>query len=232
MHSKVAGEEDPLSAAALAQLCRRAGADDAGFVELDRAVLPAQRKKVLRVLPWVRSFVIIVRCLNRPFIRARMRSLTSAEYVEVGRDVEAIVQRAVQDLEVSGVRAAGFYCFPPEFGGTPLSRSLVSLRLLAETAGLGVIGKNRIVLHPQFGADIYLGVIALDRTVTAYGQPLASSPCANCNLCEETCPTGAIARDGYYDSSKCIQSRGYDANIHCDLCRAVCPAGDPVIAPQ
>ena len=58
------------------------------------------------------------------------------------------------------------------------------------------MGKNRIVLHPRFGADIYLGVIALDRTITAYGQPLASSPCANCNLCEETCPTGAIARNG------------------------------------
>ena len=230
MPSRFAGAEDPLNAAALAQLCRQAGADDAGFVELDRAVLPAQRESVLRVLPWVRSFVVVVRCLNRPFIRARMRSLTSAEYDEVGRDVEAIVQRAVQDLEGSGVQAAGFYCFPPEFGGTPLSRSLVSLRLLAETAGLGVVGKNRIVLHPRFGADIYLGVIALDRTVTAYGQPLACSPCANCDLCEETCPTGAIARNGYYDSSKCIQSHGYDADIHCDLCRAVCPAGDPVIA--
>jgi epoxyqueuosine reductase QueG len=229
MHRRVADEEGPLGAAALAQLCRQAGADDTGFVELDRAVLPAQRESVFRVLPWVRSFVIIVRTLNRPLIRARMRSLTSAEYVEIGRDVESIVQRAVKDLESSGVRAAGFYCFPPDFGGTHRSPSLVSLRLLAEAAGLGVIGKNRIVLHPRFGADIYLGVIALDRTVTAYGQPLDSSPCANCNLCEETCPTGAIARNGYYDSSKCIQSRD-DADIHCDLCRAVCPAGDPVIA--
>jgi epoxyqueuosine reductase QueG len=221
-----------LDAAALAQLCRQAGADDVGFVELDRAVSPAQRENLLRLLPWVRSFVVVVRCLDRPLIRARMRSLTSAEFVEVGRDVEAIVQRAVKDLEHSGVRALGFYCFPAEFGGTNNSPSLVSLRLLAEAAGLGVIGKNRIVLHPRFGADIYLGVIALDRTITAYGQPLASSPCANCNLCEETCPTGAIARNGYYDSSKCIQSRGYDADIHCDLCRAVCPAGDEVIPLQ
>ncbi len=229
MHPRAATEEDPLDAAALAQLCRRAGADDTGFVELDRAVLPAQRQSLLRALPWVQSFAVVVRCLDRPLIRARLRSLTSAEYVEIGRDVEAIVQRAVQDLEGSEVRALGFYCFPPEFGGTYGSPSPVSLRLLAEAAGLGVMGKNRIVLHPRFGADIYLGVIALGRTISAYGRPLATSPCLTCNLCEDTCPTGAIASTRLYDSGKCIQSRGYDADIHCDLCRAVCPAGDPVI---
>jgi epoxyqueuosine reductase QueG len=224
--------EDPLSDTALTKLCRAAGADDVGFVDLDREALAGQRESVLRYLPWVRSLVIVVRSLDRPTVRARLRSLSSAEFVAVGQEVEAIIDRVVKDLAGNGVRALGFYCFPAEFGGQDGSPSAVSLRLLAEAAGLGVIGKNRLVLHPRFGADIYLGAIAIDRTLTAYGQPLTSSPCLTCNLCDETCPTGAIGKDGYYDQGSCIQSRGYDANIHCDLCRAVCPAGDEVIGLQ
>ncbi len=222
--------EDPLNAIALAKLCREAGADDVGFVDLDRDALAAQRASVLRVLPWVRSLAIVVRCLDRPFIRARLRSLSSAEFATVGSEVEAIIHRVAQDLGGKSVRATGFYCFPPEFGSPVEPPSAVSLRLLAEEAGLGVMGKNRLVLHPRFGADIYLGAIALDRTITAYGHPLPSSPCQTCNLCDEICPTGAIGKNGHYDSASCIQSRGYDPDIHCDLCRAVCPAGDEVIA--
>ncbi len=155
--------KDPLNDTTLTKLCRAAGADDVGFIDLDRDALAGQRESVLRYLPWVRSLVIVVRSLDRPTVRARLRSLSSAEFVAVGREVEAIIDRVVKDLAGDGVRALGFYCFPAEFGGQDGSPSAVSLRLLAEAAGLGVIGKNRLVLHPRFGADIYLGAIALDR---------------------------------------------------------------------
>jgi ferredoxin len=154
----------------------------------------------------------------------------SAEFATVGGEVEAIIRRVEQNLEGKGVRVVGFYCFPPELGRPVDPPSEISLRLLAEEAGMGVMGKNRLVLHPRFGADIYLGAIALDRTITAYGHPLTFSPCQTCNLCDEICPSGAIGKNGHYDSTDCIQSRGYDPNVHCDLCRAVCPAGDEVTA--
>ncbi len=220
----------PLSADDLANLCRQAGADDVGFVDLDRGALADQRASLLRLLPWAQSLAIIVRCLDRPLIRARLRSLSSAEFATVGSEVEAIIHRATQDLEGNGIRAAGFYCFPPESGRPVDPPSQISLRLLAEEAGMGVMGKNRLVLHPRFGADIYLGAIAVDRRISAYGHPLTSSPCQTCNRCDEICPTGAIGKNGHYDSTDCIQSREYDPNIHCDLCRAVCPAGDEVVA--
>jgi epoxyqueuosine reductase QueG len=222
--------EDALDEAVLSKLCRQAGADDVGFVDLDRDALAAQRASLLRLLPWVRSLAIVVRCLDRPFIRARLRSLSSAEFATVGGEVEAIIRRVEQNLEGKGVRVVGFYCFPPELGRPVDPPSEISLRLLAEEAGMGVMGKNRLVLHPRFGADIYLGAIALDRTITAYGHPLTFSPCQTCNLCDEICPSGAIGKNGHYDSTDCIQSRGYDPNVHCDLCRAVCPAGDEVTA--
>ncbi len=222
--------QDPLSRTTLEHLCRQAGADDVGFVALKRNILGGHWEEVLHALPWVRSFIVFVRSLNRPLVRAELRSLSSAEFVEVGREVETIIHRGVSDLEAAGVCAVGVYCFPLTSGRAIDLPPAISLRSLAEAAGLGVIGKNGLLLHPRFGADTYLGGIALNRTITAYGRPLTYAPCHDCNRCEDNCPTGALARNRHSNYDVCIQSRGYDANTHCDLCRAVCPAGDEVSA--
>lgn len=203
--AEVGESENRFDSTVLAQLCRRAGADDLGFVELARDTLMGQRDSVLRALPWVRSFVVFVRRLNRHAIRAPLRSLSSAEFIEGGHDVKAIVHRVARELEIEGVRAVGISgLFPMEFGRQDGSPFVVSLKHLAQAAGLGVMGKNRLVLHPKFGADIQLGAIAIDRPLTTYDQPLASSPCLNCNMCVVACPTGAIAKDGHFDFGSCM----------------------------
>ncbi|MBI5907474.1 MAG: 4Fe-4S ferredoxin, partial [Burkholderiales bacterium] len=176
-----------------------------GFVELARDTLTSQRDSVLRALPWVRSFVVFVRRLNRHAIRVPLRGSSSAEFIAGGHDVKAIIHRVGRELEIEGVRAVGISgLFPMEIGRQDGSPFVVSLKHLAEAAGLGVMGKNRLVLHPNFGADIQLGAIAIDRPLTAYDKPLESSPCLDCNLCVVTCPTGAIAKDGHFDYGSCM----------------------------
>jgi ferredoxin len=133
-----------------------------------------------------------------------LRSLSAAEFTEGGNDVKRIIHRVVRDLETEGVKATGIFCFPMEMGRSDGLPFVASLRPLAEAAGLGVMGKSRLLLHPRFGADIYIGAIALEHPVSTYGEPLRSSPCLDCNLCDETCPTGAIAHDGHFDFGSCM----------------------------
>lgn len=194
-----------LSRTRLSALCRAAGADDVGFVELERDTLAEQRPSILRALPWAKAFIVFVRRINRHALRAPLHSLSSLECSAGEQDIKSIIHRTTRDLEGEGVRAVGLSgAFPMEIARKGEPPFVVSLKHLAHAAGLGAMGKNRIVLHPKFGADSYLGAIALDRPVDNYGQPLAESPCLNCNLCAVTCPTGAIARDGHFSFTSCM----------------------------
>jgi epoxyqueuosine reductase QueG len=193
-----------LDRAMLERLCRDAGADDVGFVELDRHGMAPQRDSILRAFPWAASLMVFSRRLNRHAIRTPVRSIASAEFIAGGHDVRTIVHSVVRTLGAEGIRAAGLSgLFPFEFGRKDGSGFVIALKPIAEAAGLGVMGKNRMVLHPSYGADHYLGVVVLDGAVSEYDMPVADSPCLRCNLCVAACPTGAIAKDGHFDYSSC-----------------------------
>lgn len=202
-HAEVGGPS-VLDRGMLEHFCRNAGADDVGFVELDRLSLKAQRDSILQAFPWAKSLMVFSRRLNRHAIRTPLRSISSAEFIAGGHDVKAIAHSVTRALEAEGIRAIGLSgLFPFEFGRRDGSPLVVAMKPLAEAAGLGVTGKNRMVLHPRFGADHYLGAFVLDTNVSGYDQPLAQSPCLGCNLCVVACPTGAIAKDGHFDFGNC-----------------------------
>ncbi len=206
-HDLSVAAPQPPSLEAIRAACLAAGADDVAFVALSRPRLDGQRDGILKAIPWVRSFMVFARRLNRHALRASMRSIASAEFTAGGHDVKDIIHKTVRSLEEAGLRSLGISgLFPFEFGRSDGPPFIVPLKILAEEAGLGVMGKNRMVLHPRFGASFYLGAIALDLPLTATetGRPLPQSPCIDCNLCAVACPTGAIAKDGHFDFGSCM----------------------------
>lgn len=66
-----------------------------------------------------------------------------------------------------------------------------SHKKIASLAGLGGIGKNSLFLHRQYGARVRLGTLFTDCPFE-FEPSKYISPCTQCNLCVEKCPSGAI----------------------------------------
>src|SRR3954468_17872896 len=64
----------------LRQLCLEAGADDAGFVEIDRPEMADQRSEILSLLPRTKTLVSLVVRMNRENIRTPARSVANLEF--------------------------------------------------------------------------------------------------------------------------------------------------------
>ena len=83
-------------------------------------------------------------------------------------------------------------------------------RALAVRAGLGIIGKNRMLVNPRLGPQIFLGEIVTNIELDA-DKPLKDS-CPDCGKCVAACPTGALKSDGSFDATKCISYLTIEAN--------------------
>ena len=86
-------------------------------------------------------------------------------------------------------------------------------------AGLGFIGKNHQLIHPTLGSLVHPGEILINAPVpNANRQSPIAQLCADCRLCLDACPTGAL-RNEVWDATKCI---AYTTH-HCLECQNICP---------
>ena len=86
-------------------------------------------------------------------------------------------------------------------------------------AGLGFIGKNHQLIHPTLGSLVHPGEILINKLVPISNtQYPISQHCADCRLCLDACPTGAL-RNKVWDATQCI---AYTTH-HCLKCQLVCP---------
>ncbi len=117
--------------------------------------------------------------------------------------------------------------------------SAILERTWAALGGLGWIGKNTLLIHPQYGSYLFLAEILLNQP-TGQGPHLLPNYCGNCTRCLNACPTQALTQPGVLDSNRCIsywtlEKRGaleisdlQKEKIKtwiagCDLCQEACP---------
>jgi epoxyqueuosine reductase len=86
-----------------------------------------------------------------------------------------------------------------EKGGTYLKDSAVM-------AGLGCIGKNNILVTPEYGPRVRLRALTMDVSVPSTG-PISFDPCRDCDTpCRRACPQGAFDNT-LYDTKDYGQER-------------------------
>ncbi len=104
----------------------------------------------------------------------------------------------------------------------------------AAEAGLGWIGRQSLLITPQYGSYILLGELVLCDNADTYDTPYQGIGCGNCRRCIDHCPTKAITEEMVIDTSKCISCRTIEAEqkgrldlngwiFGCDECQNCCP---------
>jgi epoxyqueuosine reductase len=80
--------------------------------------------------------------------------------------------------------------------------SPIAEKALALRAGLGFIGKNRLLINPKFGSFLLLGEIITNLPLKP-DNSFNGFSCGDCRKCIEACPTAALSVDGF-DARRCI----------------------------
>ena len=108
---------------------------------------------------------------------------------------------------------------------------------LAVEAGLGWIGRQSLLVTPEFGTFVRLGELVIDQEVDSYDTPFAGSRCGECRRCVEACPNSAILPTKNIDARRCISRLTIEKEVEgapcaaaldgwifgCDACQSCCP---------
>ena len=103
---------------------------------------------------------------------------------------------------------------------------ILSLRHAGYMAGLGIIGRNNLLINPDLGNMVYIGAILTDYDLDP-DPVIENAGCPpNCSICLDSCPQNAL--DGLTVNQKLCREfsaprndRGFDIYA-CNLCRKVC----------
>ncbi len=184
-----------------------------------------RRTEVTRVLPEARSIIVVGLNYYQPQPNPNYQI---AKYA-LGQDYHNIITKKLRKL-CTVMRSLGGAQKPYVDTGPVLEKPL------AVAAGLGWQGKSTIVLQPEFGTWLFLGIIIT--TLELESSSPAINRCGSCTKCITACPTSAIIAPYKLDARKClayltIEHKGPipveyrkplgNRIFGCDDCLDVCP---------
>lgn len=158
------------------------------------------------------------------------------EYNRLNSSLNDLAEECVKYIKGLGYNAIGqttTYVTSDDNLSTPIPHKTVATR-----AGLGWIGKNALLVTPEYGSAIRISSVITDMPLET-DKPINESNCGTCTKCTEECPTQAIKgnlwslgtnREELVDAFKCRkkarelskQNFGVETSI-CGKCIEVCP---------
>ncbi|HYB97903.1 MAG TPA: SCP2 sterol-binding domain-containing protein [Candidatus Limnocylindrales bacterium] len=180
-------------------------ADDVGVISIEDPGVAHERDEVLYVYPHARSLVCLIGEENKAAMQSRYLPTANHELYSCEERIFAMGHRTVGYIRTLGGESLTTTIGWPQEVSQRWADKIwpLSHKLVAQAAGLGVIGTSRNFLHRRFGAYCLLDTVVTNLEFDAYDSPQPWNPCLSCNLCVASCPTQAIKSDGDFDFFAC-----------------------------
>jgi len=131
--------------------------------------------------------------LSDPVLKTVLTAPTWTYYYHY-RQVNIALDQAA--LFVAGeIQREGFAALPipaSQILDWDLLRAHLSHREIAGLAGLGWMGRNNLLITPEFGSMVRLVTVLTDMELPAQSGDHAGEDCGTCRKCVMMCPVGAI----------------------------------------
>ena len=162
--------------------------------------------------------------MDRPIIKSKDPQASGQEIMRAYNELGIIVNKLAVFL-----RERGYNCHPsPALGGD------ICTVPVAQDAGLGAVGKNGLLVTPEFGPSHRIGALFIDadnlplKTLAENEHLWIKDFCETCNHCVKSCPGKAIYKetrilnDGFpqfIEREKCAPP----FSNNCCICISSCP---------
>ena len=192
-------------------------------------VLPAEEAETLKApMDGVRSYIVMLLPYHTPDVERNVARF--ACFPDYHVSIKKLLAEACAELED---------VLPGEKFRASVDSSPLSEVRCAEKCGLGVIGKNGLLINENYGTYCFIAEIATTAALSAVKATVSSGfRCIDCGECLKACPHGALSAAGF-NADKCVshvsQKKGRlspeeeemiasaDYIWGCDKCQEACP---------
>jgi epoxyqueuosine reductase QueG len=206
------------------------GANDCGIASADRFEDAPDGFRPTDIYSECKSVVVILKKMPIGAILAENPiPYTHAAY-KIYEQIDRIVMDIMVFCESKRVNSAIVPSDVPYLywdGANAEGKGILSLKHAAVNAGLGIMGKNTIFIHPEYGNMVYIGALLVAAELKEDPINVKLSCPADCRICIDACRNNAI-EEGHVNQKLCRElsffktGRGWDLYNCCD-CRSKCP---------
>ncbi len=211
------------------ELARSLGADLVGVAQADSFAKAPKGHHPKDLLRGAQSVIVMaMHLLDASFESAPSREYAITYHV-ANQELNRIAFQVGRYLQDKGSRALQVPASPPADWDRHMGD--LSHRHAGQLAGIGVFGKNSLLLSRKFGSRMRLVSVITDVSLKP-DNPLDLDLCRDCDKCLRACPVGALKGEGIVDKPKCLARHAEVAKeLHlgeldiCGVCIRVCPVG-------
>lgn len=209
------------------------GADLVGIAPLERFNGAPKGFNPIDIMTQAKTVVAIAKKMPNQLVYGNLATAYTNTSQTLLRKLDEIASDIAIFIEKKGSQAIPIPADDPyTFWDAEKRRGMgdLSHKHAAQAAGLGVLGKNSLLITPQYGNRVHLVSVITDLEIEPDALIMDELCPQKCRLCLVSCPSGALKGNQVVDQKLCRQivgktlPKGYWV-YDCWECRKVCPAG-------